>query len=99
MEGARQTTPGQPAGSGRCARTAVLFVHYLHDRAQRRQARPRIRATPSGPPTWITRADLHTNPGLVGIGLFLVRLVVARRLLRRGWLVRRRWCLGKLVTR
>src|SRR5215472_200127 len=74
MEGARQTAAGRRAEPPRCPRASVLFVHFIHDCPQCRQPRPRIRANRRRTATRRTRADLHPDPGLVGvIGLVLVR--------------------------
>ena len=70
---AKQRPDNQPGLVDR-PRAGVLLVHFLHDRAQRRQAGPRIRATRRRTATGLTRPDLHPDPGLVGaIGLLLVR--------------------------
>src|SRR5262249_44870460 len=91
MESAGQTAAGRRAGPPRCSRASVLFVHFIHDCPQRRQARPRIRANRRRTATRRTRTDLHSDPGFVGIvGLVLVRrLPWGRRLLRWRRLVRR----------
>src|SRR5262245_57339554 len=67
MEGADQTAAGRRAGPPRCSRASVLFVHFIHDCPQRRQARPRIRANRRRTATRRTRTDLHSDPGFVGI--------------------------------
>src|SRR6516164_10766259 len=100
MEGARETAAGRRAGPPRCPRASVLFVHFIHDCPECRQPRSRIRANRRGTATRLAWTDLHPDPGFVGIvGFVLVRrLPWGRWVLRRGWLVRRWWRLGELVT-
>src|SRR5262249_60180988 len=79
------------SGLLRCPRASVLVVDSIHGCPQCRQPRPRIRANRRRAATRLTRIDLRSDPGFVGIvGLVLVRRPPGgRRLLRWGRLVRR----------
>src|SRR5262249_4126212 len=101
MEGARQTTTGRRAEPPRCSRASVLCFHFLHDFPQRRQAVWLLFSVLLGTAARLARTELHADAGIVGIvGLVLVRrLPGGRRLLRRGRLVRRCWCVGQFSLR